>query len=345
MSPIQGFTRQRKWQFGKQSVFGTAVVASRRLAWRGTLDIEPNWTDQEDVDVGSIDPLLPPFRTQLDVAASGLGGPLTYQDIPLIMASGVRGGVSPTGSGTAKTWAHESLSLTATELDYHSAEWSDDVTADGFRARDGVEESIEFSFEEGLGPWMVSADWRFGAVAPHVTPTAGLAVGSNLPLVFGADTSLWIDDTSGGIASTQISDALHSASVRIENTIDQKRFANGSNSRFAIVGYGLSARKITASFVFAKTDAIVAALNSETVDWLNADPVNRYVRLLSQSQTAASDGVPYSWDQRFSGTWRTRSDGDLGGNSTVTLELTGRYDAGLGHAYRSVVVNTLAALP
>ncbi len=345
MSPIQGFSRMRAWNFGHQSVFGTAVAATRRLPWRGTLDINPNWTDQEDVDVGSIDQLLPPFRTQLDVAASGLGGPLTYQDIPVLLDSGVRGGVSPTGAGTAKTWAHQALSLTATTLGYQTAEWADDVTADGFQARDGVVESLEFAFDESLGPWTVSADWRFGTVAAHKTPTAGLAIGSNLPLVFGADSALYIDDTSGGIGVTQISDTLHSATVRIENTIDQKRFANGSNSRFALVGYGLSARVIRATFVFAKTDAIVAALNSETVDWLNGDPVNRYVQLLSQSTTTAQAGVPYSWDQRFSGTWRTRSDGDLGGNSTVTLEMVGRYDSALGYAYRSSVVNTLAALP
>ena len=43
-----------------------------------------------------------------------------------------------------------------------------------------------------LGPWTVSADWRFSGVNAHKTPTSGLQVGSNLPLVFGADTAIYL---------------------------------------------------------------------------------------------------------------------------------------------------------
>ena len=100
-----------------------------------------------------------------------------------------------------------------------------------------------------------------------------------------------------------------------------------------------------ATFTFAKTDAVVAALDSEVADWLNADPTTRYLSVVTQSTQLAESGNPYSWTQNFAGTWRTRSDGEQGGNSTVTLELVGRYDAGLTYAYQAVVVNTLASLP
>ena len=55
--------------------------------------------------------------------------------------------------------------------------------------------------------------------------------------------------------------------------------------------------------------------------------------------------MPYSCTQTLSGTWRTRSDGEIGGNTVVELSLTGRYDSILGYAYRSVVVNTLSTAP
>lgn len=343
--PIQGFTRFRKWQFGKQSALGTGATATRRVPFRGVLNVNPNWTDQEDVDVGSIDPVLPPYRTQTDITAA-LTGTLDFHHIPLLLSAGLRGGVSASAvGGGAYTWAHESLSLTATSLDYFTTEWADDVNADGYKAIDGIVETVEFSFAEGLGPWQVSSTWRYGSVDHGVTPTAGLNVSSNLPLVFGADTALYIDDTSGGIGGTLISDALHAATITITNTIDVKRFANGSNNRFAVNGYGVASREIRASFTFAKASVIVGALDSEVSDWLSADPVNRYLKVLTQSTQAAESGTPYSWDQRFSGTWRTRGDGEQGGNSTVTLELVGRYDAALGYAYRSVVTNTLATLP
>lgn len=350
--PIIGYTRNRFHQFGKQSVLGTSVAASRRIAYRGVPSIDPQWTEQDTVDTGSIDPSLPPYRLAVQVTEP-LTGNLTYHHLPMLMAAGVRGGVAAAAiGGGGYTWAHQTVSLSATTLDYFTEEFGDDVTnigsgppEDGMRLIDGIVERLEFTLPEDLGPWTVAANWRFGSVQAHVTPTAGLVVGSNLPLVFGADTALYLDDTSGGIGGTQISDSLHSASIVIENTIDQKRFANGSNTRFALSGYGLSARSITATFRFAKTSAIVAALNSETVDWLAADPVNRYVKLLTQSPSLAEAGNPYSWDQRFRGTWRVRNDVEIGGNSVVELVMIGGYDAGLGYAYRSSVVNTLATLP
>lgn len=352
MSPILGFTRMRRHQFGKQSVLNTGVAATRRLGVRGVPDIDPNWTDP-DVDTGSIDPTLDPYRTHTDITESLSHDPLYFNDLPLIMGAGVIGGVSGSAvGGGAFTWTHAASSLTATTLDYFTDEFADDANnndsgppEDGMQLVGGIVERIEVGFDESLGPWTASVDWRFSKVAAHVTPTSGLLVASNSVIAFGADTQLFIDDTSGGIGGTSIDDAMHSASIVIENSIDVKRFANGSNTRFQVDGYGLSARAITATFRFAKTSDIVAALNSETVDWLNADPVNRYVRLTTTSTAEAESGTAYSWQQSFSGTWRIRNDVEIGGNTVVELVMTGRYDSALGYPYQSVVTNTLAALP
>jgi hypothetical protein len=72
-----------------------------------------------------------------------------------------------------------------------------------------------------------------------------------------------------GIGGTQISSALHSASIKINTTIDKKRFMNGSNSRFAVAGYGVAERTIEAEFTFAKTDAIAGVSASELRNFLN----------------------------------------------------------------------------
>lgn len=238
------------------------------------------------------------------------------------------------------------MSLTSTTLDEFSAQWGDDFGQDDYRFKDGVIESIEYSFDDSLGPWQVSTQWYFGSVDAHVTRVAGLTVQSNLPLVFGADTQLFLNSTAGAIGSTQISDALHSARISITNTIDKKRFANGSNSRFAVSGYGLAERTIEAEFTFAKTATIAGfATTSEMRQWLSGDPVTRFVEVIAQSREVAGGSTAYSWSQRLAGTWRTRGDGELGGNTTVTLMMKGRYDGGLGYSYRSSVVNSNATLP
>ena len=83
--PVQGFTSLRSWALGKQSTHGTAVAPSLAVPWGGTLEIDPQWADPEGVDVGSIDPVLAPYRGALDITAP-LSGPLDYNRLPLIAA-------------------------------------------------------------------------------------------------------------------------------------------------------------------------------------------------------------------------------------------------------------------
>ena len=342
--PVQGFARNRSWAFGKQSAHGTAVAPSRAVPFQGVLDVNPNWTTPEGVDMGSIDPILSPYRTQLDVTAS-LTGPASYREIPLVFGAGVRGGVAATGGGANKTWTQAGLSTTATTLDEFSVQWGDDVTSDGFRGWDGIVEQFELSFDDSLGPWQLASTWRFGSANPRVVPVSGLLVSSNSPWIFGADTALYIDSTSAAIGGTQISDAVRSMSIGVTNTIDVKRYANGSNTRFAVSGYGLSGREITASFQFDKASAITSS-TGELAQWLSADPVTRYLSVAAISTVnIPGTSTPFSTTINLSGEWRTRVDGEVGGNSVVTLELMGRYDSGLGYPIRAVTVNDLATLP
>lgn len=341
--PIQGFTRMRRHGFGKQSAFGTAASVTRAMPWRGVPDINPNWTDNDTADFGSIDPVASPYRTRLDVTVP-YSGALDYESASTVGAIGLRGGVTPTGGGAAKTWTFSGLSTSTSTFDYMTDEFTDDVTADGMRLRDVILENWEYSFGEDLGPWQFTGTGRASSVDTHITATS-VTLSSNLPLVFGADTELFIDDAAGSIGGTKLSDVVHAMSVRVETNIDLKYYANGSNSRFQLSGYGISGRTVTASITFAKQNSIIGAGNSETVDWLNADPVNRFVQLKATSGVIITGSTPYSLTLNLPLTWRTRSDGEIGGNTTVTLEGVGRYDSVLGYPLRKIVVNSRADVP
>jgi len=340
--PIQGFTRLRKHQQGKQTVFATPVAATRVFPYRGVLAIDPHWTDP-DVDVGSIDPALTPFKMGIDVTSS-MTGQLDYDSIPTFLAAGMIGGVTPTGGGLAKTWTFTAQSTTTTTLDYFTDEWADDVTADGARSFGGIINRIQWGFGPEMGAWDATSDWQFANVVRPFTPTAGLAVGSNYVQVYGTDTAFYIDDTSGGIGVTQIVDAVHGMQQTITNTMDVKRFANGSNpvGRFGVNGFGLSARVITTEITFAKTTDSIA----ETAKWLNDAPQTRYLEIRNISPTVVpGTATPYSFNIKLAGEWRTRVDAEQGGNSVITLSHTARYDStGLTYAYRGVTVNTRSAL-
>jgi hypothetical protein len=342
MAVIPGMTRFRKRMWGKQSAFGTPATPSRVIPWRGVPVIEPNWADDDSADVGSIDPALPPTRTATDITIP-MSGTLNYQDAPALFAAGLIGGVSPSGGGADKTWVFQAASLTATEFDTFTEQYTDDATNDAIEVQSEIIENFELSYGDDLGPWQLSAA---GRAASFEYPNAGgpeaITLGSNFTKVYGADTEIYINDTSGAIGTTKLSDTVHAMSLKVEHTVDLKRFSNGSNTRFQISAYGVSARTITGTFTLAKSAAALA----EVVNWLNADPVNRFVEIRATSPTLIpGTSTKHSLSIKLAGTWRTRSDGEIGGNATIALELVGQYNAALGYPMKATVVTNTPTLP
>ena len=348
-----GLVRLRKHQFGRQSAFGTPVAATRAYPFSGTPDANLNWTDPEG-DFGSLDPIAPPVRGAEDLTA-GLSVPaLYYNDLPLLLSGMFGDAVTPSGSGTSKTWVHQPASLTADDLDVFTYEFGDDVTDDWFQFGDGLLESLTFNAPESLGALTADSSWRFGmvryegateaALQPDpAVPTAGLTVDSaGIPVYLG-DAVLSIDSAFGDIGTTPISDALHSFNLSISQELDLKRFANGTG--FDLSGYGRGARVIELALQFAKTDDTVGT-GSESDAWFSETAVNRFVEIAFESSAVAETGspdVPYSWTLRMPLRYYTRAEGAIGGNSTITLTGRAFYSSDLSYPFYSSVVNTLAS--
>lgn len=350
--PIQGQTRLRRHQFGRQQAFGNAVPADRAYPFSGVPDVNLNWTDPEG-DFGSLDPIAPPTRGAPEITAPLTAPVVNYNDLPLPLCGFFGGEVSPTGGGTAKTWVHTPASETADPFDHFTYEFGDDVTTDWFQLRDGIVTEVEFS-AENQGALSSSMSWLFAHAASTgstdspvegAVPTS-LAVDPNAVAVYLKDLSLFIDSLPGDIGETQILDALHSFRLRMSQEVDQKRFANGAQA-FETHGYGRGARSIELEMTLAKT-ADTVGTGSESDAWMSDTAVNRFVRLAFEStefaQTAGSPDIPYSWVIDLPLRYYTRGDGEVGGNSVVVLT---------GHAFfepvtldfvaESTVVNTLTA--
>jgi hypothetical protein len=347
VATIQGFTRFRKWQVGKETTFGTPVAATRVLPYSGVLQANPNWTDP-DVDTGSLDPIVAPFRTAID-ATSTMTGKAAYNDLPYLYAATLKGGVTPTGA-TAKTWTYQAASLTADPFETFTGQFGDDAdtTLGGWaQPFGGTIEQLQLNGPDNLGAFDVNAQWRFADVngwgnhsLSGTVPTAALTVDANPTWMYLADTELFIDNTAGGIGVTKISDAVHNVSISVDNNLDQKRFANGSNTRFALAGYGRGARVIEVTVVFAKSTATQA----EAFDVFATSPINRYVEIKTTAPDIITGSTPYSNSIRVPLRYRTRADGDRNNNTIVTLVGRAFYDATLTYAIKAVCVNTLASL-
>jgi hypothetical protein len=238
-------------------------------------------------------------------------------------------------------------------LDIYTYEFGDDVATDEFQLYDGLLDSLTVTAPEGLGALSADMGWRFGSVryegatetdlqpTPTV-PTAALSVDSAAVPVYLGNAVLSIDSAFGDIGTTPISDALHSFTLSLTREMDDKRFANGTG--FDLAGYGHGGRVIELSMQFAKT-ADTVGVGSESDAWFSETAIDRFVEIAFESTAVAETGspdVPYSWTLRMPLRYYTREDGAIGNNTTITLMGRAYYDADLGYAFRSDLVNTLA---
>lgn len=341
---VQGFTRFRKIQVGKQSVIGTAVPATRVLPMRSAIVLNPNITDP-DVDVGSLDPIISPIGGAQEWTMPGATGPATFDDLAIRLSAAIKGGVSPTGptGTTAYTWTFQAASLTADSFDYYTVETGDD-TADsagaGITGFGGVIDSFSMEMPEDLGPWTGSDDWVF-AGGTYGNRTGALTVDNSPVFLFGADTAFYLDATPGAIGATQLTDAVRGASLTVNNNLDQKRYANGSNTRFQLGAYGRGPREIELTVTVEKTTATIAEV--ATLD--DSARPNRYWKISTNSLENAGTAVKYKSEFFLPMRLYEVSEGEIGGNANYTLTYRGFYDSTLTYAIKAIVINKLSALP
>jgi hypothetical protein len=332
---VSGLQRLRKHQLGFQASFASNTFATKVLPYRGAIVIDPQLTDP-DVDVGSLDPILAPFAGAANFSGTW-EGKLAYNDAPDLWAGTLKGGVAPTGA-TAKTHIFQAASLTQDVFPYFTDQWGDDVLTDWITGGSGIINGLTLGFDEDLGAWDVNADLLF-ARAAFGGPTGGLTVDSSPTWVYGADTEVFLDSTTGAIGTTKLVDSVHRASIAVTPNNDPKRFANGSNTRFQLSNYGRGAREIEIVLGVAKTAATTA--ERQRID--DAPPAERYIELRSTAPEIITGTTPYSQSIRCPVRLINATDAEFGENNTgYELTYRARYNSTLAYAIRVVTVTTNA---
>lgn len=338
-----GFIRFRKHQIAKQTVIGTAVNATRAVPWRGPIAVDPQRTDP-DVDVGNLDPVLSPISGARNVTGTW-AGPVDYDNLAIVYSAGLKGGVSPTGGGAAKTWTFQAGSTAPDAFDYYSDEWGDETSdgsgTDGIQGIGGVLDSFSLSFGEDLLPFQLDGSLVYANVALGDTRTAGISVSATPIWMYGADTEVYLDTAAGSIGTTKLTDAVRGASVNVQNNLDQKRYANGSNTRFQLSAYGRGQRVIEVQFTVEKTTATMterATLSQTTVP-------DRFLELRTTASDIITGVTPYSNSIRCPARLISATDGEIGGNATITFTYHAFYSSTLSYAIKAVLVNALTTLP
>jgi len=154
------------------------------------------------------------------------------------------------------------------------------------------------------------------------------------------DASVFIDSDASDIGSTQVSDSLHKFTLRGTQEIDKKYYVNGSQT-FAPQAYGRGRVGIEIDLIYAKTPDTVG-VGSESDAWSSNQSVPRFLTVSFESLVEADTAVPYSWLFSMPLRYYTRTEGNIGGNSTVQLTGHAFFEPTvLAYPFYSELVNTL----
>lgn len=338
LTPVAGSVRLRAFQLGKETTFKTAVAATRRMPWQATPTVDPHWT-YPTADTGTLDQAIAPYGTAADYMIAATGQ-LASNDAPTLISAGVMGGLSIGTSGTSKSLTAAPASLTQDVFDTYTGQWFDDST-DAYQMAGGVINDFSLDYPQDMGPIVQTSNWRFAALGTYpATPTGSLTVDAAPVYLYMADTEFYVNDTAGAIETTKLTDIAYGATFSVNNNLDLKRWANGSNTRFQIQNYGRGERTVEFSLIGAKQTAWI----TEATNWLAASPTERFFGIKTTSPVAASAGIPHSLDIRMPGHWLTRSEQTIGSNTAFQLTAHNLYDATLTYPFRMASVSTRGTL-
>lgn len=337
LTPIAGSTRLRQFQLGIETTFGTNVAATRRMPWTATPDINPNWTFPT-ADTGTLDQAIAPSRRALDLTIAATGE-LYSNDVPTIISAGVQGGLSLSGA-TAKTLTTSVASTSQDVFDTYTGEWGDDST-DVWQLGGGVINDFSLEYPQDLGPINLTANWRFANLGTYpATFTGSLNVDTSPVPLYAADTDFYINDSAGNIEITKLSNIAYGATFAVNNNLDIKRFANGSNTRFQVANYGRGLRTVTFSLIGAKGSTWVA----EALKWIGSSPTERFFGIKTNSTVLITGSTYHTLDIRMPGYWLTRSEQAVNSNTAFQLSAQNINDTTLGYPFKMVSVSTRSAL-
>ncbi len=296
------------FQFGKETTVGTPVAATRRMYFRtdGSRLSRERTARPHRFATASRDNVRA-FTLGSTMVGGTLEMPLSASEVIELLLMTIKGGVTPTGAGTAKLWAF----TPGESLDAVTAEWHDGARAWQAAGCYGNKLTIAGAVEEEN---KVTCE-VFGLAMVQNALTGSLV--ERVPdFIEGWETKLYIDSFGGTPGSTQVTGTLINWSVEMDNKLERKYFAANTLNAGAIP---IGELEVKAKLTF---EASASAAATEFSNWDGA--TKRLVRLFF-GDNEVIDGA----DKKFvtvdiPGAWEAYA---LGGSDkgTRTYELSLQY--------------------
>ena len=333
---MAGIKALRKIQLGLEATPGTSVPAT--ALWRGAGTIE----DRREVtfvdeDLGYISGVDRTYVGKLLAALSMDDVPATFEQLPYLLAAGVKDVVTGVadGVGSGKIYAYTFPTTAKNSIKSYTIEGGDDQEAE--RMEYAFVESFKLSGKGGEA-LMMSANWLARQVALNAF-TGSIAVPTVEDVLFGKG-KLYIDAASGTIGTTLVSNTFLGLEFSCTTGWAPVFTADG-NLYFSFSK--LTTPEVTFDITF-EHDAGGAA---RKVDW-RAETA-RLVRVQFEGSALTTAGTLYSKKTlRLDVAAKVEKVSKLGeqdGNDILTASFRARYNATAAKFAEIVIVNELSSLP
>lgn len=302
-----GTAALRKVQLGTEgATWGTAVAATGILSAVEDFNWRAEVTNQQNRFLaGTLSPSQKVTQTYAQGSAS-ITQAATPEDLLYVLDAGFN--AASTAGANPYTWTH-SAPTTSQTITSRTLEFYDGTTC---YEMDGALVN-QFSISGALTDvWKVSSSW----VGQSVTKTTvtGALNERTFTLIPTATTSVWIDDIGGTVGTTAVSATLIGFNLQVGTGVHLKTFMSGSVNP---ASYGKRELNGTLQLTLEANATGVGELDKFLAG------TGRLIRI------KGTNGTPYIQID-FAGdiTNHDSAWGDRDGNTTLTLNLAGRYDSG-----------------
>lgn len=297
------------FQIGKETTPGTTVAATRKMYFEPDSRLSRERTARPHRFATGTRDNVRAFTLGPTTVGGTVKMPLSASEIIELLLMAIKGGVTPTGAGTAKLWTF----TPGTSLDAATLEWDDGARA--WEAGGCLVNKLKFSGNVKDANMVEAEVFAMNMALASLT---GSLTDRVPDFIEGWETKLFVDAYGGTPGSTQVTGTLINWDVEMDNKLGRKYFAANTLDAGGIT---VGEIEIKAKLTF---EASPAAAATEFSNW---DGVTERLVRLDFGNNEVIDGadkkfvtvdVPGAWDAF-----------DLGG----TDEGTRVYELGLQYVY------------
>lgn len=333
---MPGIRSLRKIQLGVETTPGTAVAATTIWRGKGTLEDKREVVFPEE-DIGLISGADRQYTAKLLGGLEMESVPATFEQLPYILAAGVKNVVTGTadGSGSGKIYTYTFSTTTPNDIKTYTIEGGDNQAAE--KMEYAFVESFRLSGKAGEA-LMMSASW-LGRQITSSSFTSSLSLPTVEEILF-SKGKLYIDAIGGTIGTTLQSNTFLGMELSVKTGFVPV-FTGEGNLYFTF--HKLTEPEVTVDITF-EHDSVGTARKT---DW--GAGTARLVRMNFEGSSLTTGGTTYQKKTlRIDFAAKVEKVSKLDeqdGNDILKVTFRPRYNATAAKFAEIVVVNELASLP